>query len=134
MRFIYIHYRIPCEVKGLPKESDPALLERLCLRYYRGHGPSGHGFLHGGKHLLATLCDGIIEEEFASSCPSARGGITRCLVVDGPYDYIFARGNAYFSVRDSFCYRTGREIAKAEAKEELGKRLIKMLEEALAST
>jgi len=117
MRFIYRHYRIS---RGfvLPTKSNPALLRDFCVRYHRGCGFGGHKF-HD------------IRKYFIYGPPSTRGGITECLAVDG--SVVLAKGYAYCSVQDNFCYRTGRNIARDKAKEELGKRL-SQIKEALAST
>ena len=48
-----------------------------------------------------------------------RGGITYCqLVEDGE---VVAQGVAYCGLKDNFCYRVGRDIARGRAEKQLGR-------------
>ena len=65
-------------------------------------------------------CPGVPNEHFPAhkdGAPHERGGITTCeLVVD---DEVVAQGVAYCSLKDNFCYRTGRAIARGRAEKQL---------------
>lgn len=93
MKVIYKHYRIP-QSKQLPDRSNPALLQNLCMRWYK----DGRGF--GGGRIPQ---------------PHGRGGVTECLVVDPQSKLVIAGGAAYCSTQDNFEYSKGREIALRRA-------------------
>lgn len=45
--------------------------------------------------------------------PAVHGGLTACYVYNG--DTVVATGEAECSIKDAFCYRIGREIARGRA-------------------
>jgi hypothetical protein len=99
-RFVYKHYR-PLEVlydlSIFPTDMHPIdkMFQRRC-----------GGFLFHYQRGISKWT------------PNTNGGTTFCFVFQG--DRAVAHGIAECSIKDAFCYRIGREIAKGRALKLLG--------------
>ena len=81
---------------------------RFVFKHYRTH-PLNRAFVHyqrgKDKRTGAKLSHWI---------PIERGGRTECYVYDNT-DSVVVLANSICSVKDAFCYRTGRLIARGRA-------------------